>query len=437
MVARSHSTEQASQFARGVAQDSRGNVFVTGHMDVGSSKQLYVAKYDALDGRRLWERTIPASGTNQVLANAIAVDAFGDCVVAGSRNIAGEVDYYTHKFLGTTGSDAWVGGARTLNGTASGQDIALKVVTDKNGDVIVTGRSAGSGSGVDIVTVKYARSTGNGIGAIDRYSAAAGTLTDIPGALAVDGSNNIIVGGIGSTSNGVERFVVRKLSATLAEVWTITPIDTGGEGGVTGLAVDSLGDVVATGIARDANGHFGFFTTKRNRVNGSEIWKTGIPSPVSQGSFGTPRPGPIGVVIGPDNQPIVSGTLRDASGTLYIHTVKYTSAGTFGGNAAQVWSEASIDKGSTFGDTAATALTTDADSNAIVVGTTAAEQVIRRFTSRNMTGRPEAAPSRRFSDLRRTILLSVWLQIGSGTWPSWLTSATTRVEARASSSGSL
>jgi hypothetical protein len=321
---------KASQFARAIAMDSNGNVFVAGHMDVNSSKQLYVAKYDALDGRRLWQRTITATGTNQVLANALAVDKFGDCVVVGSRNIAGSIDFYTHKFSGATGNDVWMGGARTLDGTAGGQDIALKVVTDSAANVIVTGRSAGTGSGDDIVTVKYASSTGNPIGMIDRYSATAGTLNDFPGALAVDGADRIIVGGVAAINGSTQRFVVRKLATDLSHEWTIPPVDLGGEGGVTGLAVGNNNHVVATGLARNANGQFGYYTTKLNSSDGSTIWKTSVPSPVSADTFGLPRPGPVGVAIGPDDQPIVSGTLLKADGTPFIQTVKYTSSGALG-----------------------------------------------------------------------------------------------------------
>jgi hypothetical protein len=359
-------TIKFSQFARAVAMDSRGNVFVAGHMDVNASKQLYVAKYDALDGRRVWHRTIPASGVNQVLANAIAVDDRGDCVVVGSQNIGGAIDYYTHKFDGTDGDDEWVGGARTYNGTASGQDIALKVVIDSGRNIIVTGRSAGAGSGDDIVTFKYEGDTGNVLGPIDRYSAVAGTFNDFPGALATDGVN-IYVGGVAAINNSTQRFVVRKLDPFLVHQWTITPIDLGGEGGVTGIAVDSQENVVATGLARNASGQFGYFTTKRDGSDGSELWKTNVPSPFSQGTFGDPRPGPVGVVIGPDDRPIVSGTLLDANGSRYIQTVKYESDGFFG-SSVSAWPEPSTDHGFGFGDTVATALSVDRDGNAVVVG---------------------------------------------------------------------
>jgi hypothetical protein len=347
-------TVKASQFARAIAMDRRGHVFVTGHMDVNSSKQLYVAKYDALDGRRLWQRIIPASGTNQYLANAIAVDSSGDCVVVGSRNVGGAIDFYTHKFDGNNGNDFWAGGARTYDGVG-GQDIALKVVTDQFGNVFV-----------DIVTLKYAGVTGNPVGAADRYNAMPGSLNDFPAAIATDGTS-VFVGGVAAINNSTQRFVVRKLDASLAHQWTITPIDLGGEGGVTGLAVASSGSVVATGLARNASGQFGYFTTKLDGTDGSEIWKTSAPFPISQGTFGDPRPGPVGVAIGPDDQPIVSGTLLSANGTRYIQTVKYTSGGFFGG-AAAVWNAPSIDYGLGYGDSVARAVAADGDGNAIVVG---------------------------------------------------------------------
>ncbi len=77
-----------------------------------------------------------------------------------------------------------------------------------------------------------------------------------------------------------------------------------------------------------------------------------------------PRPAPT-VAIGPDNNPIVTGHLNDASGNLVIRTIKYTSGGFFGG-ATEIWN--TLDMGLGFGDSLTHQIVADGSSNAIVIG---------------------------------------------------------------------
>ena len=85
-------TQLQSQVPHALALDSRGNVFVTGQADSGNGQTFYTAKYDGLDGHKIWERTVSVSGTNQYIANAIVNDSEGDSIVTGSRNNAATID---------------------------------------------------------------------------------------------------------------------------------------------------------------------------------------------------------------------------------------------------------------------------------------------------------------------------------------------------------
>jgi hypothetical protein len=360
-----------SERPHAIALDSRGNVFVTGQTDSGQGQAFYTAKYDGLDGHLVWQKLVSSGGTNQYIANAIAVDSQGDCVVTGSRNLGGAIDYYTVKYHGTDGSPYWAF-PKTFNGANDGEDTALKVVCDGADNVIVTGRSVGNNgsnsTGFDFATIKYAKADGAQLG-IDLYTQTSGNLDDVPAALAVDSSNNIFVGGTVMTASGQRRFYLRKLkSLDLTKLWDIVPINTGDEGGVTALAVGTDNSVVATGMFVDATSHFGYFTAKYDTTGGAPVWTTVNP-PVSASTFGFPRPGPTGVAIGPDNSPIVTGKLLNASGDYVIRTVKYTPGGFFGG-AQESWSTASVDTGFGVGDTGARAIVADGASNAIVVGET-------------------------------------------------------------------
>ncbi len=374
-------TSAVSQFPHAMALDGRGNVFVTGHAIVGSAKGFYTAKYDSLDGHVVWQKELNGAGTNEFIANDVAVDSSGDCVVTGSRNVAGSIDYYTVKYSGVDGTLVW---QKSFNGTNDSEDTALKVVCDGAKDVIVTGRSGGknvnNSTGFDWVTIKYKSIDGTQL-ALDSYTQTSSNLDDVPAGLAVDSANNVFVVGTVQTALNVNRFYVRKLkSSDLTKLWDITPIDTGtggadAEGGATAVAVDSNNNVVVTGGSRDAADHFGYFTIKFASA-GSEVWRS--KGPFSEDTFGTPyatrpvgstRAKAIGIAIGPDNNPIVTGTLIDASGNPVSRTIKYTSAGFFGGGVA-VWPTDAVDMGSGFGNTTARAIATDGASNAIIVGET-------------------------------------------------------------------
>ncbi len=247
-----------------------------GQESASNVDQFYTAKYDALDGHLIWEM-FESGGNTIYTANALAVDSAGNVVVTGSRNASGSIDYYTVKYNGVTGTRVWSAPA-TYDGTAGGQDVAVKVVTDSSDNVIVTGLSrgqnnGGNASGDDIVTIKYNGSTGAQT-FIDIYTTAS-SRDDRPAALAVDSANNIIVAGTATTGSGIERFYVRKLNTSLTKIWdTATPIDTGGDGGATGVAIDSANNVVATGLFRDNANHHGFYTTKLAAADGMMIWET-------------------------------------------------------------------------------------------------------------------------------------------------------------------
>lgn len=367
-------TPGLQQVPTAIAFDARGNVFVTGWQTVGTGKGLYVTKYDSLDGHPLWSRSITPAGSNEFIPNDIVVDSQGDCIVTGSRN-AGGIDYYTRKFDGTTGADGWNVGAVTFQGGNSGEDTALKVVVDGDDNIIVTGRSSGvnlsdNPTGFDWVTIKYRASDGFQL-FTDSYSQTTTNLNDVPAGLAVDASDNVYIAGTVMTAPGESRLYLRKLNgATFSKAYDIVPIDTGtlgvdSEGGATGLAVKN-NVVVVTGIARDLGNHFGYYTAKFSTSSNVRDWESF--GPYSQEEFGPiPRPQPVGVVIGPDDRPIVTGTLRDADGNYGIRTVKYNSD-----SASEFWDEPSFDTGlssdDTIRNTFARAIATDGAGNAIVVG---------------------------------------------------------------------
>ena len=145
--------------ATAIAVDTKGNVYVTGHIENESFDKDYATiKYNT-HGQRKWVRTYDGPGKGEDQANAIAVDNKGNVYVTGqSENNDWNNDYATIMY-NTNGERQWV---RTYNGPSKGEffidDNANAIAVDTNGNVYVTGQSCyGTFKPTsDYATIKYA-----------------------------------------------------------------------------------------------------------------------------------------------------------------------------------------------------------------------------------------------------------------------------------------
>lgn len=358
-------TTTVSQMAKGVAVDPRGNVIITGvaKNPTNGHDRFYTAKYDALDGHKIWE-SFEGSGTSDFTAAAVAVDSQGDVIVTGSNNAGASIDYYTVKYNGANGNQVW---AKTFNGGNSGEDRGVAVAVDGSNNVFVTGKSigltGGNFSGFDIVTLKY--SAANGTLLKQHSFSTSSSRDDFPAAMKLDGSGNVVVVGTATTAAG-KQFFVERLDTNLAPVW-IKTFNTGGDGGATDVAIDNGGNPVAVGLFSQA-GQRGYYTIALDKTDGSTIWVENSP-PLSQNATGTAT----SVAIGPDNNPIVTGYLCNSFGTAFIRTIKYLGGGFFGGSSV-LWAKDdfgyAVDNGlgNILSDTFGQRVVSDGGSNAIVLG---------------------------------------------------------------------
>ncbi|MDY0083804.1 MAG: SBBP repeat-containing protein, partial [Ignavibacteriaceae bacterium] len=135
-----------------------------------------------------WVARYHFDGTDE--ATAIVVDNSGNVYVTGnSHRVVDEVlisEYTTIKY-NTSGTQEWV--AR-YSGTTPRNSFATAIALDNSGNVYVTGRSTGTGTGLDYATVKYT-SSGNEEW-VARYHFDG---TDEATAIVVDNSGNVYVTG--------------------------------------------------------------------------------------------------------------------------------------------------------------------------------------------------------------------------------------------------
>jgi hypothetical protein len=131
--------------AYSIAVDNNGNVYVTGKSQgYGSGFDYLTLKYDP-DGNKLWEVRFNGMGNGDDEAYALALSTTAVYVTGKSLGSDSGFDYLTIKY-DLDGTKLW---EVRHNGTGNGDDEAYALVLDQAGNVYVAGKSTGSDSGFD------------------------------------------------------------------------------------------------------------------------------------------------------------------------------------------------------------------------------------------------------------------------------------------------
>ncbi|HSM51409.1 MAG TPA: SBBP repeat-containing protein, partial [Thermoanaerobaculia bacterium] len=129
-----------------------GNVYVAGWSRGATGATNYVTVAYDPGGNQLWVREHNGTGDGDDYARAMAIDGNGGIYVTGeSQGAPGGLNYATVKY-DTAGDLLW---AVEYGGPGDGDDVAHSLAVDGSGNVYVTGESLGATGRIDLATIKY------------------------------------------------------------------------------------------------------------------------------------------------------------------------------------------------------------------------------------------------------------------------------------------
>ena len=257
--------------AKGIAVDDAGNVSVTGpSMGIDTYDEFVVIKYDSI-GNIVWLRDFDDDlhdGSNW--PHRIAVDDSGNVIVTGKSHSVGGVsesaDYLTVKYT-QSGDSVW---AEFYDGHGNDYDEAFALAVDHSGNIYVSGSSTGSGTGTDLITVKYAPN-GDTVW-VGRYDGPDHGDDEDVFAVAADDSGNVYITGSSLGIASAKDCTTIKYRSDGVTDWVHRydgPASYDDVG--LALALDAGGSVHVAGVSYGIGTHFDYLTIKLN-PSGDTSW---------------------------------------------------------------------------------------------------------------------------------------------------------------------
>jgi uncharacterized delta-60 repeat protein len=319
-VARYNGPGNYNDNPKAIALDNHGNVYVTGHSyGDGTSSDYATIKYNS-NGIEQWVARYNGSGNGNDIISAMALDADGNVYITGnSYDIETFLDYTTIKYDGN-GNQLWV---VKYNGPGNYNDKARAIDLDTSGNVYVTGYSyGGSITREDYTTVKY-DSSGNQLW-VARYCGPTGSpysAYDVACAIIVDISGNAYVTGYSDGGETSYDYTTIMYDSEGVERWVARYNGSGNTYDYAqAIALDSLGGVYITGYS-DNNRTRQDYATLKYDSSGKQLWVATYSGP----TYHNDRAG--GIEVDPSGNVYVTGYSYDSSTSLDYATVKYDSSG--------------------------------------------------------------------------------------------------------------
>jgi len=206
----------------GIQVDNSGNILVIAPTGSPLQSNLQVSKYSP-NGLQMWTASADGEGSMSGFTRAAVVDQLGNTVVTcAAMDSTGKRDFVTAKY-NPLGQQLWFS---TYKGAAGGDDEPNAIDTDNNGNVCISGTSAGLETGSDYLTIKYSPD-GDELWTA-RFN---NSSEDLVGAMSIASDGGIVVVGYPS---------IAKYDQDGLLLWSIATPDFMS----TLLAIDSSGNIV-------------------------------------------------------------------------------------------------------------------------------------------------------------------------------------------------
>jgi uncharacterized delta-60 repeat protein len=255
-----------------IALQANDDVMFVGRTAYGHS-DFYTERMAARDGATTWERRYDGFSNKNDIPVAVAMDAGGNVVVTGYSQTGDHDDIYSAKYAVTDGSLLW---ERRYDGPDHGQDRPVALALDKAGDVIICGTT-----GPDWYCAKYAG--GDGRVLWERQQPPPESSKIVAVAMALDGEQRSIALAARLETDATADFFILKLEATDGRILWQRRYDGPAKSwdGVTDIAFDHVGNVVATGTTENTNRVRDYYTIKCAAGDGMLIWDKVYRGPAS------------------------------------------------------------------------------------------------------------------------------------------------------------
>ncbi len=311
-------------YAKGMALDSAGNMYVTGESwGLGTLEDYATIMYDA-SGNEKWVARYDGPGGRSDEAKAVALSGDGSVCVTG-RSYGGtdtDYDYATIRY-NSDGDELWV--ARYSNEPVLGNDHATAIAVGPDGSVYVTGHSWGDGTAEDFATVKY---TPDGHEEwVARYNGP-DDGDDEAEAIAVDDLGNVYVTGRSWADASEYDYATIKYDPDGNEKWVARYNGPGNKWDLAwGLVLDNEGCVFVTGGSHNHGWDDHDYATIKYDAEGNQIWLSRYGGPA--GSLDSARD----IVLDSSGNAYVTGNSTDyytgyGEWIYDCATVKYDATGT-------------------------------------------------------------------------------------------------------------
>lgn len=250
-----------------IVADVRGDVYVTGLSgeEIGGSNMRTI-KYDGASGAMLWKNELGVRGDDSGLDIGIGPD--GDPVVFGYSYEPTGSEYRAIKLDRSSGSVRWTTVVPLAPARGDGGEA---LAFDHSGDIFVTGlaNNFASGQRYDMGTAKLRGTTGAVVWHALYSGAAAGDDNAV--SLDVDTNGDVVVTGFSQETNlSSTSRTIKYRGSDGAVLWSMAGSDPQGDSG-RAVRFDSNGDALVAASV-NSNVGYGFKVTKYAGGNGAVRW---------------------------------------------------------------------------------------------------------------------------------------------------------------------